>query len=498
MAATTVSGPGGGRKRDRAQDIALFRYAMIREAADRSLTPRERGALVRALAASEHVGPFGTPVRVSRPSLDRWIRVWSAGGFEALIPSPRAAVPHTEPEVLELAAALKREKPKRTSAQVRRILSRNGGRAVPSVRTLQRHFVRLGLNVADSGPAKVFGRFEARYRNDRWIGDALHGPKIGGRKTYLFAFIDDHSRALVGYRWFHSEDTYCLETALRAGIGARGVPKVLYLDNGAAMVSKQLSRALAILGIRLTHSRPGQPAGRGKIERFFRTVRDQFLVELSTGDALKQVTDLAALNELFTAWVETVYHHNVHSETGDKPLARFLAAGPVDILPPAKVTEAFKWAHERKVTKTATISLFGNIYQVDEVLVGCTIEVVFDPLDMTELTVKYLDKPVGKAVGFQIRSHVHPNLATKKTEPATEPTPTGINYLKLVAENHQKSRHRQIRYANFSPQPEPEPGQGSVAGDTAVSSNDPSGCELPGQLNFTEMIDPNRESGQGK
>jgi len=96
----------------------------------------------------------------------------------------------------------------------------------------------------------------------------LHGPVVAGRKTYLFAFIDDHSRALSGYRWGHSEDTIRLEAALRAGLACRGVPKVVYLDNGAAMVSKQLLRALAVLGIQLTHSRPGQPAGRGKIERF--------------------------------------------------------------------------------------------------------------------------------------------------------------------------------------------------------------------------------------
>jgi len=85
----------------------------------------------------------------------------------------------------------------------------------------------------------------------------------------MFAFIDDHSRALVGYWWGHSEDTVRLEAALRAGLASRGVPRVVYLDNGSAMVSSQLLRALAILGITLTHSKPGQPAGRGKIEKFF-------------------------------------------------------------------------------------------------------------------------------------------------------------------------------------------------------------------------------------
>lgn len=89
----------------------------------------------------------------------------------------------------------------------------------------------------------------------------MHGPVVAGRKTYLFAFIDDHSRTLTGYRWGHSEDTLRLEAALRAGLASRGVPKVAYLDNGSAMVSKQLLRALAVLGIQLTHSKPDNRPG---------------------------------------------------------------------------------------------------------------------------------------------------------------------------------------------------------------------------------------------
>lgn len=89
-----------------------------------------------------------------------------------------------------------------------------------------------------------------------------------GRTTYLFGFLDDHSRLVTGYRWGISEDTLRLEAALRAGIASRGIPKVGYLDNGSAMVSGQLLRALAALGIRLVHSQPGRPQRRGKIERF--------------------------------------------------------------------------------------------------------------------------------------------------------------------------------------------------------------------------------------
>ena len=276
------AGDDAARRAERARDVALFRYALIREAADASLSTRQRGVLVRDLARREHTGPFGGKVTISRVSLDRWVRAWRLGGFDALVPSARHAQPRTPATVLDLAVALKREVPGRTAAQVAAILTEHGVAVAPSARTLQRHFARLELNTRPDGTATgVFGRFEAATVNERWTGDALHGPVIAGRKTYLMAFIDDHSRALVGYRWGHSEDMLHLAAALRSGLSARGIPQVVYLDNGSAMISRQLLRALAVLGIRLTHSRPGQPQGRGKIERFFRTVRAQFLIELT-------------------------------------------------------------------------------------------------------------------------------------------------------------------------------------------------------------------------
>jgi len=239
------------RASERAREVALFRYALIRAAADPELTTRQRGALVRELAGAEHAGPFGDRVRVSRVSLDRWIRAWRAGGFDALVPSGRRSEPRTAVRTLELAAALKREVPARTAAQIQQILLAHAGSA-PSARTLQRHFARLELGTRPDGSApRAFGRFEAAAPNDRWTGDALHGPVVAGRKTYLFAFIDDHSRALVGYRWGHSEDTVRLEAALRAALAARGIPKVAYLDNGSAMVSSQLLRGVGS---------PGNPA----------------------------------------------------------------------------------------------------------------------------------------------------------------------------------------------------------------------------------------------
>ena len=258
---------------DRHRDVALFRYSLIREAADPALTKAERGQLVRALAARDHTGPRGERVRVARNSIDRWIRAWRAGGFEALVPASRAAEPTTPAAMLDLAVKLKREAPGRTAAQVAEIIRTAEGWG-PSARTVQRLFARLGLNTRPDGtPPQAFGRFEASAPNELWVGDALHGPIIGRHKAILFAFLDDHARLLTGYRWVTAEDTLRAEAALRRGLTSHGIPGAVYLDNGSPFVSAQLARAVASLGIRLIHSRPGRPEGRGKIERFLCATR---------------------------------------------------------------------------------------------------------------------------------------------------------------------------------------------------------------------------------
>jgi putative transposase len=124
---------------ERARAVGLFRYGLIREAADPGLSTRARGRLVRAVAAAEHLDPTGRRVRVSRDTLDRWIRAWRRGGFDALVPSPRQCAPRLPGEMVEMAVALTRENPRRTGAQVRRILAAQMGWA-PGERTLQRWF----------------------------------------------------------------------------------------------------------------------------------------------------------------------------------------------------------------------------------------------------------------------------------------------------------------------------------------------------------------------
>ena len=172
------------KRRERAQAIGLFRYRLICPALDEGLSTKQRGKLVREIAAGTHTDPFGNQVRISRETLDRWIRRYRAGGFEALVPESRRLAARTDAQVLELAASLKRENPTRTVAQVARILRTATGWA-PSESTLLRHFHRLELMGPAAGqPPAVFGRFEAADPNELWCGDALHGPRVGDRKTY--------------------------------------------------------------------------------------------------------------------------------------------------------------------------------------------------------------------------------------------------------------------------------------------------------------------------
>jgi putative transposase len=468
---------------ERARAIGLFRYQLIREAADPGLSSKARGRLVREIAAREHLDPAGRRRRISRDTLDRWIRAWRRGGFDALVPDPRQSAPRLPVEVIEMAVALKRENPARTATQVRRILRAQMGWA-PGERTLQRHFATDPLIVAalgalaagGLGSEAVFGRFEAERPNELWTGDALHGPTIAGRKTYLFAFIDDHSRAVVGHRFGFAEDTVRLAAALRPALGSRGVPDAVYVDNGSAFVDAWLLRACAKLGIRLIHSTPGRPQGRGKIERFFRTVREQFLVEITGeratsradgGDELGRhlVGDLDELNRLFTAWVETVYHRREHSETGHPPLARWHAGGPFPLPTPAALAEAFLWEAQRTVTKTALVSLQGNTYQVDPLLVGRRVELVFDPFDLTTIAVRVAGVPAGFAIPHRIGRHSH--IKARPETPPEQPAATGIDYARLIAEAHHAELAEGVNYAALT--------------STALTSIE---GELPGQLDL--------------
>ena len=461
----TTADEADQRKRvERARETGLFRYSLVQELLEPGLSQAERGWRARELAGRAHEGPGGRRATVSDSTLTRWRRLYEAGGFDALVPSPRQPAPRTPEEVLALAEALKRERPGRTAAQVRRILRQTAGWA-PSDRTLQRLFERLELG--RPAPAeedrRAFGRFECARPNEMWIGDTLHGPAVGGKKSYLFAFIDDHSRAVMGARWSHHDDVVRMAAGFRPALQARGVPRACYLDNGSPFVDAWLLRGCGVLGVKLVHSRPGKPEGRGKIERFFRTVRDQFLVEVGDGE---KVAGLAEMNRLFRAWLETAYHQAVHSETGEAPAARWEKATPEEraVPEPALLREAFLWSERRKADKTALVRLHGNVYQVDAWLAGRVVELLFDPFDLDRIEVRLGGKPAGTVVPFVMGRHRHPKTRTPDGQARTEPAPTGIDYLGALGDSHDAALRDQVSYQFLVPGQQ-EPGNREEPGD---------------------------------
>jgi len=423
--------------RKQQEQVALHRWAVIAEAASDRLTPAERGALVRAIAARAHTHPDGTARRYSRGTIDRWLRAWRAGGLAALQPSPRAdtGTVRAHPELFAEAAALRLELPGRSAAQIASILYHRHGIRVHE-RTIRGQLRRAGLHrEALAAEPKAYGRYEAARPNERWISDVLVGPWVpfprreGSVRARLFLIVDDHSRLLVDGRFYGQENARACQDLLRRAVTRRGLPEVFYCDNGAPFANAWLARTCAVLGIRLVHSRPYSPEGRGKQERLNRYIREGFLAEASHHG----INSVEVLNDLFTAWAEHVANRRKHAETGQAPIDRFEAGGPHRQAGPGLLREAFRWSVTRKVTRTATVPLEGNSYAVDPALTGRRVELRYDPEDLTRIDVFLDGRPAGTATPFITRRHVH-RAVPQAARP--EPAPTGVDYLGLVAAAH--------------------------------------------------------------
>lgn len=217
--------------------------------------------------------------------------------------------------------------------------------------------------------------------NDLWQSDWLHGPKIevGAvlRKTYLFAILDDHSRLITHAEFYVSESIECFRDCIIKALEKRGLPRRLYTDNEAAFRTHLLRYACARLGIALLHSRPGIPEGRGKIERFFRTVRSQLLPLLTEAQSLDE------LNAGLARWLEQDYHARPHSSTHQTPLERYLAHLHALRPAPADVRDYFRFPVTRRVDKDRTVSLGGRLFEAPVGLIGRQVTLLYhrkDPL----------------------------------------------------------------------------------------------------------------------
>ena len=435
---------------DPAETVALFRFQVIAEATNPRLSPAERGALVRQLARQRHLQPDGSTRVYARGTLDRWLRAYRSQGLAGLQPQARAdlgSVRH-QPALLEEAARLRQELPARSAAHISAILQARHGVRVAE-RTLRQYLQRRGLQrAALAGQPRTYGRFEAERPNQRWIGDVLVGPFVphprqpGSQRAYLFVLVDDYSRLLLHGRWFPEQTTRAGQLVLRAAIQRRGLPQQLYVDNGAPYANAFLERTCAVLGIRLIHSRPYTPQGRGKQERLNRFIRERFLLEAEA----QGIASFSALNDRFLAWAEQVCNLRQHAETGAVPLIRFLHGDEPQEVEPSLLREAFREAVTRRVDRTSSVSLAGQLYRVDSALAGRRVELRFDPDDPRVIEVYWEGRAAGSAVPYLIGRHVPRQVPPPTPSPAPA---TGVDYLGLVLAAHDQQTLGQIAFRDL-------------------------------------------------
>lgn len=422
----------------KAEKLALFRYGVI---APLILEALPRGELTRRaqeIAARHYAIPDSKRISISVDTLLEWALRYRTNGFEALAPKPRQdrGQPRAlTPQLAGLIERLKRENPHRTGTTLLRELALSSGQNDPGVSasTLYRFLKQRGLTERQLLAPPAHKKFEAQTSNQIWQADMLFGPYVqrpGGGKiqAFLHATLDDASRLIPHAQFYPSQGLDACLDCLRQAIAARGVPVRLYIDNAKIYRSQQLARIAASLGTSIVHTPPYQPEGRGKIERYFRTVRDQFLTNLDP----KQSLSMEELNDRFWTWIETAYHRAEHSALNSTPLLRWQRdIEHVRQLPPATdLRRLFFYRLDRLVRRDCTFLLHSRFYEAPPHLSGETIEVRFDPLDADEVEIYFQGKLQGTArlVDPVINAQL---LPVKRSAPA-EPEPTGINFVELL------------------------------------------------------------------
>jgi putative transposase len=443
-------------------EIARFRYGLIAQLVHTPPVKGHQEMLLREIATRTYRIPGSKRTRVSVTTLRRYLKTYRAHGFEALRPSPRAdaGTPRAfPPEILEKAIALREEQPARTTQTLVDILQRDTSRPLPqlpNVHTLTTHLRQHGKTRRLLGvTAKVYHRFERDHVNSLWQGDALVGPwlpdpQVPGRqrRAHLFCFIDDHSRLVPYAEFFFDEALPRMERVLKVALLRRGVPHAVYVDNGQVYSSVQFGAACATLGIERIQTAPYSPEAKGKQERFFETLRLQFLPEVETA----KITTLTKLNVSLWAWLECVYHRHEHSETHQAPLARYTAGlTQVRHADPETVRHAFLWREKRKVRRDATLSLQGNRYQVAPAYAGRILELRFDPFDLTQVELYLEGTLVGMATVVIQNRQRHLAVAHLATEPPDPPKPqSSLDYLAALRAEYHAQQQRELGPLQFA------------------------------------------------
>jgi putative transposase len=333
---------------------------------------RTRQERIHNVAAMIFLDEEGNPRQFTWRTIQTWFYRYKNHGITGMTNRPRkdkGQVRKATPE--ELLEAINAAKPhfhsQRTNkrALYRFCIEKGLLHAERIAQTTFYRFIReYELLAPDDKDNKKRLAFSMKYANQLWQADTMFGPFLdsggsGRKQARLIAFIDDASRVLCHGEFFFEENVDTLVKAIRAAFYKRGLPEQLLVDNGSIYCSREITLICARVGCLLRHTAVRDAAAKGKIERFFRRVRDQFLVRKL------DLSGLETLNRQFTHWVENDYNALPHDAIGMKPIDRFgIDLARVRFLTPSEHNDELFYAEAtRKVKKDNTFSFAGRRYE---------------------------------------------------------------------------------------------------------------------------------------
>jgi putative transposase len=368
--------------------VADFRYSIIGDLYNPYLSREDQAKLIRQKAQREYDIPGTDKKTITEATIRNWLKIYRAGGKEALEPKRRSdrgrPKAFTDKEAAALTEILEKNPELSAHAAVRILFAKRKMSGFPSSSSVSRFVRANGLDRKSRLKASYFPdrrRFAFEKPLECVQADCMHGIMVRcgdkkRRKAILLAFIDDATRRIVYGRFGTSEKSIHFEDGIKHILLSHGRIGKLYTDNGSTFVSKQTKRIMDTLSIHMPHSKPYTPQGRGKIERFFRTVRDQFLRPLGDVDL-----SLDELNMVFTAWLEAEYHRSIHSSLGVTPLDSWIARTDsiIRLDPNINLDEVFLHHEKRKIYQDGVLSFKGCAFEVPPILIGRKVDVYYDP-----------------------------------------------------------------------------------------------------------------------
>jgi transposase InsO family protein len=449
--------------------LALFRLSVLGPLASREQLGRgEVQTILQDLAGREYAIPGTTRRHIRFKTLQAWYYAWRRQGIEGLVPQPRAdrGRSRMSAALQEAVLAAKRDNPRRSVRQIVRLLQAAGTAGAAGLSRSAVHRLLLQHGLSRLGPLaqpEEKRSFSAQYAGSIWYGDVMHGPSVPHqgrlRKTYLVSLIDDASRLVAHSAFCLGETALDIQGVLKQALLRRGVPLKLVVDNGAAYRCTTLQGICARLGIQLVYCRPYAPEGKGKLERWHRTLRAQFLGELQP----QHITGLDDLNARLWAWLEQVYHRSAHAGLdGQTPLARYQRDLPrIRCLGQRAVQldQLFHHRISRFVRKDGTVSYLGRRWEVACELAGRTVALVVDPHAQQVVGV---EDQAGQPLGGVAVLDAVANLTRRRRRNA--PTGTGADAHAATGQgpNLVEIAHRQ--YHGLA-----QPGHGAAPGGASAS-----------------------------